>query len=69
MNIAPGGAGKETLKVDIFGLLFTFAGWPQMRLEKCPPMDFSVLRIKTREHPRKHGAAVLTHRPDQQMLL
>lgn len=34
-DIAPGGAGKETLKVYIFHLLFTFAGWPQMRLEKC----------------------------------
>lgn len=34
-DIAPGRAGKETLKVYIFDLLFTFAGWPQMRLEKC----------------------------------
>lgn len=30
-DIAPGGAGKETLKVYIFDFLFTFAGWPQMK--------------------------------------
>lgn len=75
-DIAPGGAGKETLKVYIFHLLFTFAGWPQTTWEMSSwpdvresPMDFSFFRIKMRAHLRKHGAAVLTHQPEQQRTL